>query len=89
MSDPEVELAELRREVEHQRKLIDVLYRHLGIGQLAAASLTSTAPFPDVEKAVRAGNLIEGIRLYRTRTNVGLKEAKDAVEALARDLGVQ
>jgi ribosomal protein L7/L12 len=31
-----------------------------------------------------AGRKIEAIKLYRERTGVGLKEAKDAVEALER-----
>jgi ribosomal protein L7/L12 len=32
-----------------------------------------------------AGQKIEAIRLYRERTGLGLKEAKDAVEALERE----
>jgi ribosomal protein L7/L12 len=31
---------------------------------------------------VRAGNKIEAIKLYREHTGLGLKESKDAVEAL-------
>jgi ribosomal protein L7/L12 len=33
---------------------------------------------------IAAGNKIEAIRLYREHTGVGLKEAKDAIEALER-----
>lgn len=33
--------------------------------------------------AIRQGNLIEAIKRYRQQTNVGLKEAKEAVDALA------
>jgi ribosomal protein L7/L12 len=39
-----------------------------------------------VSAAISAGNLIEAIRLYRTATGVGLKEAKEAVDALAMQL---
>jgi len=52
----------------------------------------SRAPQPDepglqrVSAAISAGNLIEAIRLYRTATGVGLKEAKEAVDALAMQL---
>jgi ribosomal protein L7/L12 len=39
-----------------------------------------------VSAAISAGNLIEAIRLYRTATGVGLKEAKEAVDALATQI---
>jgi len=50
------------------------------------------APQPDdaalqgITAAISAGSLIEAIRLYRAATGVGLKEAKDAVDALAVQL---
>lgn len=37
-----------------------------------------------VNEALAAGNKIEAIKLYREATRVGLKEAKDAVEAVER-----
>ena len=81
------EIAELQRQVRRQGELIDVLYRRLGVGQLDAAGMPSAdGGYPDVVEAIRAGNLIEGIKRYRAHTNVGLKEAKDAVEALSRGL---
>ncbi len=43
----------------------------------------------DIAELVRAGNKIEAIKLYRATFNVGLKEAKDAVEALAAGQPVQ
>ena len=36
---------------------------------------------PDVHAALQRGNKIEAIRLLREHTGLGLKEAKDAVEA--------
>jgi len=39
-----------------------------------------------ITAAISAGSLIEAIRLYRAATGVGLKEAKDAVDALAVQL---
>ncbi|MHA7630477.1 hypothetical protein [Corallococcus sp. M7] len=39
-----------------------------------------------IERAVRSNNLIEAIKLYRNQHGVGLKEAKDAVEAMRADL---
>jgi ribosomal protein L7/L12 len=37
---------------------------------------------------LRAGRKIDAIKVYRERTQAGLKEAKDAVEALAAEHGV-
>ena len=80
-------LEELERQVRRQGELIDILYKRLGVGQLDAAGLPSASDgYPDVVDALNAGQLIVAIKLYREHTGVGLKEAKDAVEALARGL---
>jgi hypothetical protein len=46
-------------------------------------------PSPDkmneVRSLIAAGNKIGAIKVYREITGVGLKEAKDAVEAMASD----
>jgi ribosomal protein L7/L12 len=42
----------------------------------------------DLLEHLREGRKIEAIRRYRQATNAGLKEAKDAVEALAAKRGV-
>lgn len=36
----------------------------------------------EVERLKRSGKVIHAIKLYRERTGVGLKEAKDAVDAM-------
>ena len=78
---------ELERQVRRQGDLIDILYKRLGIGQLDAAGLPSVdGLYPDVVDALNSGQLIVAIKLYREHTGVGLKQAKDAVEALARGL---
>lgn len=38
-----------------------------------------------IENAGRSGRKIEAIKLYRERHNVGLKEAKEAVERIGRN----
>ena len=43
---------------------------------------------PELDRLIRAGQKINAIKHYRTLTNVGLKEAKDAVEARMQELGV-
>jgi phosphodiesterase/alkaline phosphatase D-like protein len=53
---------------------------------------TATTPpvaSPDVEALVRDGRKIDAIKRYRKLHGVGLKEAKDAVEALERELPPQ
>lgn len=42
---------------------------------------------PGLEDLIRAGKKIEAIKYFRERHGCGLKEAKDAVEALERALG--
>jgi hypothetical protein len=53
--------------------------------------LTPAVGGPEVEGELLSllgrGEKIRAIKLYRERTGVGLKEAKDAVEALARRQG--
>lgn len=86
MPSDQENIEELQRQVKRQGELIDALYRQLGIGQLDAAGIPTDGSYPEVVDAIRGGNLIQAIKHYRERTGVGLKEAKDAVEALARTL---
>ncbi len=49
---------------------------------LPAATSASAVPIPaSVAEALRRGNKIEAIKLLREQAGLGLKEAKDAVEA--------
>ena len=43
---------------------------------------------PELLSLLRRGEKIQAIKLYREKTGAGLKEAKDAVEALARRHGL-
>ncbi|MBV5257631.1 hypothetical protein FLX56_04240 [Synechococcus moorigangaii CMS01] len=40
----------------------------------------------EIQKAIAAGHKIEAIKLYRLKHNVGLKEAKEAIELLEKNL---
>ena len=42
----------------------------------------------DIEALVRQGQKIQAIKAYRIQTGCGLKEAKEAVDALERRLGL-
>lgn len=43
---------------------------------------------PEVVAALRGGNKIEAIRLHREATKLGLRESKDAIERLEKQLGL-
>jgi ribosomal protein L7/L12 len=43
---------------------------------------------PEIAEAVRAGQKIKAIKLYRQAAGVGLKEAKDFIEEVQRRAGV-
>lgn len=43
----------------------------------------------EVKRLAQSGRMIDAIKLYREITNAGLKEAKDAVEAIARGEQIQ
>jgi ribosomal protein L7/L12 len=44
---------------------------------------------PQLAAALQGGKMIEAIKICRGMTGMGLKEAKAAVEAMARDMGVR
>lgn len=85
MTDEQNQILELRREVDRQGRLIDELYRQLGLPK--ADTGAAPGPHPQIVEAIRAGNKIQAIKMHRELTGGGLKESKDAVEALARTLG--
>ncbi|CAN5311455.1 hypothetical protein BH11ACT5_BH11ACT5_06970 [soil metagenome] len=80
---------ELERQVRRLDEIVAILSRRAGVGQLETAGmLAADGAYPDVIAAIDSGKLIDAIKLYREHTRVGLREAKDAVEALARARGV-
>jgi ribosomal protein L7/L12 len=50
--------------------------------------VAATAPEQQILQLLAAGKKIAAIKLYREQTHVGLKEAKEAVEALAAQNGI-
>lgn len=71
-----------RRLATVERKL-DLIMTHLGIREPEPE-----APV-EVLQELLAGRKIQAIKVYRTATGVGLKDAKDAVELLARQHGLE
>jgi hypothetical protein len=75
---PELGLAEAKAAVEQ-------IERGGGSGAVPLPpSVPAVGVPPGVSEALAAGNKIEAIKLYREAARVGLKEAKDAVEAIER-----
>jgi len=57
-------------------------FEHNGnVATLPAKSVLREVNDSEIEAQIRSGHLIDAIKLYREKNGVGLKEAKDAVEA--------
>ena len=82
------EIAQLKLDVKRLGRLVDALYVRLD-GVAPDGDLPDLDnPPADVVDALRGGNLIEAIRLWRGYTNLGLAEAKNEVEQLQSRLGL-
>lgn len=79
----ETEIQQLRSRVNELEDRLKVLYRHLNLEYNTDPALDPLLN-PKVQDALRTGNLIEAIKVYRELTGVGLAEAKAALEHLAR-----
>ncbi len=69
---------ELQRRLTRLEKKTDAIMQHLGLAYEPPAPSGSDT----VTGLIRAGKKIEAIKIYREETGAGLKEAKDAVEAI-------
>jgi ribosomal protein L7/L12 len=75
----EYELSLRIRELERR---VDFLIAELGLQDKYAQAAPKPAGEDDVLALMRAGKKIEAIALYRRKHDVGLAEAKTAVEAM-------
>jgi ribosomal protein L7/L12 len=74
----------------HDLESAEKLFRFLADAlQQTRVELAVQGYEPKIEQLVRARQIIPAIKEYRQHTNAGLKEAKDAVEAIAERLGVR
>ncbi len=87
MSTESEEIAQLRDEVQRLGRLVDALYVRLD-GIAPDGTVDIGDPPADVVDALRAGNVILAIKLWRGYTNLGLAEAKNEVEQLQARLGL-
>lgn len=95
-SDVLLQLQAVRQEQAAQRALLEAIAQELGVPTV----VVSQAPAADlggadygipteVVEALDRGRKIEAIKLLRGATGLGLKEAKDMVEAFERQRGTQ
>ena len=84
-TEDQVQLAALKTRVFQLEAQVRFLYTHLGITYVP--EISSIDP-PDVIAALKQGNLIEAIKAYRLATNLGLAEAKAAVEEIRARVGL-
>jgi ribosomal protein L7/L12 len=78
----ETEIQQLRSRVNELEDKLKLLYRHLNIEYMESGS--DPVMSPKIQDALRSGNKIEAIKLYREMTGVGLAEAKDAIDKAER-----
>lgn len=82
------EIAELKAQVAHLTQLVEQLYYRSGHAMPSGGFPSLDNPPAEVADALRAGQKIMAIKLWRERTNLGLAEAKDQMDELERRLGL-
>jgi hypothetical protein len=63
---------------------LDPIPRSGPIGPVAAGAIP-----PQIADALQRGKAIQAIKIYRELTGAGLRDAKTAVEGMARDMGIR
>ena len=74
----EAEIQLLRSRINELEDRLKFIYRRLNIEYTDPNS--DPALSPQVQEALRRGNKIEAIKIYRELTGVGLAEAKDVID---------
>jgi ribosomal protein L7/L12 len=74
----EAEFMALKSRVSELEDRLQFIYRRLNIDYMAPNSDPALAT--QVQDALRRGNKIEAIKIYRELTGVGLAEAKQAID---------
>ena len=74
----EYEMIQLRARIAELEARVDYLYNRLNIEKLENTQNIDSK----IIELVKQGNKIEAVKVYRAMYNVGLKEAKDAVDQL-------
>lgn len=78
----ETDVQLLRSRINELEDRLKALYRHLNLEYSDPGA--DPAMSPQVREALRRGNKIEAIKIYREMTGVGLAEAKDVIDKAER-----
>jgi ribosomal protein L7/L12 len=81
----EQQYMDLRNRLIRLEGQVAFLYEHLGMTFVPEEQLTDD---PGIVAALKKGNLLEAIKVYREKTGTGMEEAKKAVEELQGRLGL-
>jgi len=81
---PESEILALRARVAELESRVVYLYKHLGITYVQDRGMGDARVIDMLKK----GNKIEAIKIYREIYDVGLAEAKQAVDGIEAKLGL-
>lgn len=74
----------LQAQVQRLEAMMQLLLTRLDIDPAEIEPQGGPLEDQNIQEALLHGNKIEAIKLYRGQTGLGLKEAKDAVDALER-----
>jgi ribosomal protein L7/L12 len=72
----------LESRVRELEEKLEFLYRRLNLNYADPSADPALAP--EIQDALRRGNKIEAIKIYRELTGVGLAEAKQAIDRAER-----
>lgn len=75
----------LRSQINRLQAQVDFLYRHLGVTYVEQNSPDDD---PRIIDALRNNNVMEAIKYYREINDIGLAEAKAAIEAIRARRGL-
>ena len=76
----ETEIQQLRSRVNELEERLKVLYRHLNLQYATDDMSNDPVMSSQVQDAIRRGNKIEAIKIYRELTGLGLAEAKAVLD---------
>ena len=79
------EITILKSRVSRLEARLEFLYRHLGVTFIEDVHAGDS---PQVIAALKANNMLEAIKLYRTATNASFEQAKSAIEEMRGRLGI-
>lgn len=80
----EAEFLALKSRISELEDKLQFLYRRLNIDYIDPNADPALAP--QIQEALKRGNKIEAIKIYRELTGVGLAEAKQAIERVEQSI---